>query len=101
MILEIPSSPSHFMNLLQSSPAEKDLGVLVDNRLTVSQECTPVAKITKSVLRCIRKSVTSKLREVILPLYPALVRPHLQVFAPQYKKAMELLESFSKSYKAD
>ncbi|PKU27615.1 hypothetical protein llap_22081 [Limosa lapponica baueri] len=64
------------VDLLESSSAERNFGVLVD-KLTTSQQCALVAKKANGLLGCIKKSMANRLREVILPLYSALVRPRL------------------------
>lgn len=73
---------------LGSSCAPRDLGVLVDNKLTMSQQCVTAAR--DWILGWIRGGFTSRGRDVIIPLCSVFLRPHLQYHtqfsSPQFKK---------------
>ena len=57
---------------VRSSSVERVLGVLVDNKLNMSDQCAAVAKKANRMLGCISKGITSRNKEVI-PLYSVLV----------------------------
>ena len=75
-------NPKHKYRLgnewIESSPAEKDLDVVLGEKLTTSQQCVLTAQKAKRILGCIKRSVASRSREGILPFYSALMRPHLE-----------------------
>jgi len=76
-------NPKHKYRLgrewIETRPEEKDLRMLVDEKPNVDPTmCTCSTESHNCILGCIKRSVSSRSREVILPLYSTLVRPHLE-----------------------
>ena len=83
--------------ILGRTDCERDLGILVSSDLRPRKQCLNAKNKANRILGFIRRSVSNKSAEVILKLYLALVRPHLdyavQFWSPYYRKDIDLLES--------
>ena len=79
---------------------EKDLGVVVSNKLGSSEQTIEARNKALRMLGVISRKVSYKSEEVIKKLYCAFVRPHLeycvQAWAPTYEKDCWLLERVQK-----
>ena len=87
-------------NEISTSQCEKDLGVLVSSNLKPREQCTTVKNKANRILGFISRSVSNRTDKVILKLYLALVRPHLdyavQFWSPYYRMDIEALESIQR-----
>ena len=80
--------------VLGTTVKEKDLGVTAD--MKVSEQCGIAASKGNQILGLIRRNITYKGKKLIIPLYKAIVRPHLeyciQAWRPYRKKDIDTLE---------
>ena len=81
---------------LRDATSKKDLEMAVDRKLDMSQQGDAAAKKSNVILGCMNRSMFTKSCEVLVRLYSALVRPHLeccvQFWTPHFKKDANKLE---------
>ena len=82
--------------VLGRTTQEKDLGVTFSTDMKVSEQCGIAASKGNKILGLIRRTITYKEKQLIVPLYKAIVRPHLedciQAWRPYRKKDIDKLE---------
>jgi hypothetical protein len=80
----------------------RDLGVQMGEGFDPRPQCTLAASKARSALHQLRRAIASRDPEVLLPLYKAYVRPHLeyavQVWSPYLKREIKLLEKVQRQF---
>ena len=82
--------------ILSKAVKEKDLGVSMNANMKISEQCRIAASKSNQIIGMIRGNITYKEKSLIVPLYKAIVRPHLeyciQAWSPYLRKDIDLLE---------
>ena len=82
--------------VLNTTVKEKDLGLTISADMKVSEQCGIAAAKANQILGLIRRNIVYKEKELIIPLYKTIVRPHLeyciQPWRPYRKKDIDMLE---------
>ena len=64
--------------ILSKTVKGKDLGVTMNANMKLSEQCRIAASKGNQVIGMIRRNITHKEKSFIIPLYKAIVRPHLE-----------------------
>lgn len=85
-----------FDKQLTASNKERDLGIIVDNKLKFSEQCDSVVSKANATLGMIKRNIVSRNHSIVTKLYKTLVRPKLeyciQAWRPYLRKDVEKLE---------
>ena len=86
--------------IISKTVKEKDLGVTMNANMKVSEQCRIAASKGNQVLGMIRRNITYKEKSLIVPLYKAIVRPHLeyciQAWNPHLRKDIDMLDKIQR-----
>ena len=82
--------------ILSKTVKEQDLGVTMNANMKLSEHCRIAASKGNHVIGMIRRNISYTRKSLIVPLYKAKVRPHLehcvQAWNPYLRKDIDILE---------
>ena len=87
---------------LHETVSEKDLGVVIDPLLKFDEHITTIVNKARRMSFLIIRTITFKSKDIMVPLFRALIRPLLEycnpVWNPYFRKLVELLEDIQRHY---
>ena len=90
------------INPLAGTECEKDLGVNVDPLLNFDQHINQVCKKARSISGLLMRTMTCRNWDIMVPLFKALIRPHLEyanpVWSPYKAKYIKQIEQIQRDF---
>merc|ERR1712208_62839 len=87
---------------LEKSESERDLGVHIDPLLKFEKHYEETIKKTKSLSYLVMRSISYKTRDIMIPIYKAIIRPVLEygnvVWSPYKRKDIDAIENVQHHY---
>ena len=81
---------------LEKVSSEKDLGILLDDKLKFSDHINTKVNKANQILGCIKHTFKHINKDIFTMLYKTMVRPHLEygsvIWSPHLKKDMDVIE---------
>ena len=85
---------------LEETVSEKDIGVIIDNKLSFREQIDTRATKANTIMGIIRRTFTHMDKNTFMQLYRSMVRPHLDVsnsvWIPHQKQDIETWEQVQK-----
>ena len=83
-------------HILEHVEKEKDLGILIDNKLKFTEHINLKINKANQILGCIKHTFKHMNKEIFQLLYKSMVRPHLEygsvIWNPHFKKDQDAIE---------
>ena len=99
---ELTIGPPGDRLVLPRCESVRDLGIRINSDFKVGEQCQFAAHRGNGALHQLKRAMTSRLPSVMVPLYKAYVRPHLeycvQAWCPRYKKDSKVLEGVQRRF---
>jgi len=87
---------------LQVVEREKDLGIMLSSDMKSVEQCMYAANRANRALGMIKRTIRNREPEIMVKLYKAIVRPHLEycvsAWNPHYSKNKELMERVQRRF---
>ena len=81
---------------LRVSSKERDLGIIMDDKLKFTEQCSNAVRNANITLGMIKRTNSNKSKKIVTQLYKSLIRPKLeycvQAWRPYLKKDIEIIE---------